>query len=177
MTPSLVSSRQDLLKTLPPGLAIAELGVFAGDFSQEILDLCQPTQLMLIDRWEGMQACGDQHGDHIIWRDGEELFQAVLKRFSTAPEVDVVRGDSTLVSGFSDAFDFVYIDADHDEKAVYADLLAANLSLRASGMIGGHDYTPRFPGVEVAVKKFCRRYGWHVSLLTQDGCPSFLLKR
>ena len=37
-------------------------------------------------------------------------------------------------------FDFVYIDADHTEFAVYADLCAWWLKVRHGGILAGHDY-------------------------------------
>ncbi len=72
-------------------------------------------------------------------------------------------------------YDFIYIDADHSEDAVYADLCAALITLTPGGVIGGHDYSPMFPGVEVAVTRFCHKYGWRLAMLTRDGSPSFLL--
>jgi hypothetical protein len=42
--------------------------------------------------------------------------------------------------------------------------------------IGGHDYCPRFEGVMRAVDMFCIDWGWEMTHLTQDKCPSFLLK-
>src|SRR5580704_2876914 len=69
-----VETRQDLLRLLPQGLRIAELGVFAGDFAQELLEICRPSELHLIDRWTGQIECGDQNGQHIRVARGEDLW-------------------------------------------------------------------------------------------------------
>jgi hypothetical protein len=39
-----------------------------------------------------------------------------------------------------DYFDFVYIDADHTESAVYTDLCAWWSKVRPGGVLAGHDY-------------------------------------
>jgi len=45
------NTRVDMLYRVKPNSVIAELGVYKGDFSQQILDSCQPQKLVLIDMW------------------------------------------------------------------------------------------------------------------------------
>ena len=54
--------------------------------------------------------------------------------------------------------DFVFLDADHSEKAVRDDLEAWYPLVKPGGAIGVHDYdNPTFPGVETAVDQFLER--------------------
>jgi hypothetical protein len=178
--PSVVQRRQDLLRMLPEayGGVVAELGVFAGDFAEDIMTICRPRELHLIDRWQGLIECGNQHGEQIQVRDGESLFLEVLERFKNDDEVQVHRASTTfLTQHFGPGyFDVVYIDADHSQEAVWADLLMAAEAVGPQGVIAGHDYSPRFPGVMAAVDAFCTRYKWRIAMLTEDGCPSFVLR-
>ncbi len=83
---------------------------------------------------------------------------------------------AAALASFPDhALDFVYIDADHEEASVFADLSGAARVVR--GLIGGHDYGPQFPGVMRAVDRFCADGQWTMTHLTRDGCPSYLLAR
>jgi hypothetical protein len=48
-------------------------------------------------------------------------------------------------------FDFVFIDADHSREAVEDDIKHWQSKVRTGGWFGGHDYSPKFPGVMAAV--------------------------
>jgi predicted O-methyltransferase YrrM len=48
-------------------------------------------------------------------------------------------------------FDFVFIDADHSYEAVADDIACWRSKVRTGGWLGGHDYSPKFPGVIKAV--------------------------
>lgn len=65
-------------------------------------------------------------------------------------------GMSVEVAGrFPDeSFDFIFIDADHEYESVLADLEAWFPKLKPGGIIGGHDWSNEFPGVERAVREF-----------------------
>lgn len=184
MTPSLpdliVPTRQDLLRMMPPdvGVVVAELGVFAGDFAADMLDTFNPQELHLFDTWAGHIACGDQHGQHVIWRDGEELYRSVLARFHHDPRVSVHRRPTVSIGKSKyGPFDFIYVDAAHEEDAVYWDLVASEGRMTLTGVLAGHDYGPMFPGVVRAVTRFCQVYPWRLWMVTEDGCPSFALRR
>lgn len=175
-----VPTRDQLLEVLPKGGRFCELGVFKGQFAFQMLDICQPTELHLIDRWVGPGECADQNGDHletvpdlaVVYADLWERVMAIpyspilLHRGRTLDEL------ARFPNGY---FDFVYVDADHHEEAVYADLVLAHQKTR--GVIGGHDYCDRYPGVIRAVTRFCAEQGMVITHLTDDGIPSFLLGR
>lgn len=52
------------------------------------------------------------------------------------------------------SLDFVYIDADHRYSGVKRDIALWASNIKPGGMIGGHDYSDRFPGVIRAVDEF-----------------------
>lgn len=47
--------------------------------------------------------------------------------------------------------DLVFIDADHQEASVRADILAWRSKVRSGGILAGHDYSHMWPGVKAAV--------------------------
>lgn len=172
-----VMDRQTMLALVPKGGKIAEVGVFAGDFSAEILKACSPSQLNLIDLWpNGPIQCGDQHGRRLQINFGEVLYPEVKRRFLGDDRVVVVKGDSVdVLASYPDGyFDFIYVDAAHEAERVREDLKLA--ARKSKGMIGGHDYSMHFPGVVESVDEICRN-GWTMTAITADGLPSFILEK
>ncbi|MEM1429193.1 MAG: class I SAM-dependent methyltransferase [Pseudomonadota bacterium] len=150
----LVTDRAEMLRRMPKGGRVAEIGVAAGDFSREILDLCAPEELHLIDPW-----FDETNPDY-----SEQSFRTVSAKFAAEQEAGQVvlhRALSTEALGrFEDStLDWVYIDAAHDYASVADDLAAAARAVRPGGIIAGHDYirwvspTMRY-GVMEAVNEF-----------------------
>ena len=48
----LMCDRDGLISQLPKLSRWAEVGVYRGDFSEKILDYCNPSELILIDNWK-----------------------------------------------------------------------------------------------------------------------------
>ncbi len=173
-----LSTRDVLLACIPTGGTVAELGVFTGDFAAQILAICCPSSLHLVDRWSGRAECGDQDGlNLIVIPDMKSVWRQLRDRYRNDPRVHLHRmTTAAALASFPDGtLDFVYVDADHDEASVFADL--TNAAPKVHGLIGGHDYCPQFPGVMRAVDRFCADAHWTMTHLTQDGCPSYLLAR
>ena len=147
---AIARSRSSLLKLVPAGAICAEIGVWKGDFSQRILDTVAPTELHLVDPWEAMQE--GAYAD--AWYGGrleqgqpgmDAVHAGVLARFARARDAGVVhvqRLPSTEAARlFPDGyFDFAYIDGNHFEDYVRADLAAWSDKVRPGGLIGGDDY-------------------------------------
>lgn len=75
-------------------------------------------------------------------------------------------------------FDFVYLDGQHDEASVTADLDGWFPILSDHGMIAGHDFDPDHPGVVAAVTRFASDRGLPVYLTgDEDGPPSWYCYR
>jgi hypothetical protein len=135
------------LAILPKQTVGAEIGVWRGDFSAEILKAAAPRKLYLIDPW----LIRDDAVHEKAWYgarsrpDIEGIYQNVLKRFAVERESGTVvvkraRSEEAL-SEFSDGyFDFIYIDGDHEYSAVRKDCFLAFDKVRTGGFICGDDY-------------------------------------
>jgi predicted O-methyltransferase YrrM len=54
------------------------------------------------------------------------------------------------------SLDFVFIDADHRHDAVVVDISQWFPKVRPGGWVGGHDFSPKWPGVMSAVRQHFR---------------------
>jgi hypothetical protein len=139
------ASRWDLLKFLPHHGQIAEVGTHRGDFARQILDVCNPQELRLVDL------------------DASFLASAI----ENDPRVRVFRGFShEILTTFPDAyFDWIYIDADHSYEAVTRDAQAAASKVKRGGYLVFNDFAHTGPnlgafGVHRAVIDFATTHGW-----------------
>jgi hypothetical protein len=184
-------TRNELLSLVPKNGVIAELGVFKGDFSKKIYEICQPSKLILIDIWSGEKNySGDVDGNFPNntkeYFTGNQLFemtQEVVKDFSC--EVHLIRNSTSIMSNFpNDYFDMIYIDADHSYEGVKKDLQLSFSKIKNGGFIMGHDYGQNMEktknvynfGVKKAVDEFCINNKQQVEYQTLDGCTSFGIK-
>ena len=162
---------------------IAELGVYKGDFAQEILETCQPSELVLIDLWASQPIqSGDADGNNLQFLEGSYLFDRVLERFEGVKNVRIKKALTSIILTFpDDYFDMVYIDADHSFEAVLHDLENSFLKVKDGGLIMGHDYefnmektiNIHYFGVKAAVTEFCSRRNQVMEMMAMDGCVSF----
>lgn len=190
--PARVGSRLQLAEALalPPGPRVLELGTFAGDYAQYLLDALRPSALYLVDPWPAgaIVASGDQDGNHAVAREGGALAAAVARRFEAAAargQVALLRKASHELTDADVApgsLDLAYVDGEHSYEAVARDLRIAWRLLRHGGALCGHDYAvnpaktahayPEF-GVGRAVDELCVERGVRVWALFEDGCVSF----
>ncbi len=140
-------ARENLLRSMPKHSVCAEIGVWQGEFSQQILDIVAPRKLVLIDPWAYEESDAAQwHGGmqgHATSQGGmDAVYEDVAKRFGTLPNVSIIRDFSSgPVSLFSDeSFDWVYIDGNHSFDYVMADLQAYLPKVKSKGFVTGDDY-------------------------------------
>jgi hypothetical protein len=114
---------------------VAEVGVFAGDFSRWLLDVFHPSSLHLIDTF-----CTSDHVKQQFTANSHVSF--VQNTFAREPRVRVHQGVSWDVLGGmpDDSLDYVYIDADHSYESVRRDIEAAHAKVRPGGIIQFNDY-------------------------------------
>lgn len=184
------ASRKDMLKDLvPAGSSIAEIGVFAGDFSDWMIKALKPKKLYAVDPYIstiGVMGSGNVDGYGMEFYDLEILSSFVQNRFYEHPEVEICREFSGKFfernpDGFLDA---VYIDGDHDHAAVMADLENARYAVKEDGWIFGHDYGVNTekgnPEVKLLCKDvvaaFCAKYNLEVFAVANDGIQSFAIR-
>jgi hypothetical protein len=180
-------TRIEMLSLLPQGAVIAELGVFKGDFSAEILNICKPRELVLVDIWSDEQIIsGDVNGENVqVYKSGAELYPEVLKRFGNNPAVKIIKAWSSHIETFPDNyFDAIYVDADHEYPGALRDLETGYKKIKHGGWLMGHDYQMNYTkstadwkfGVKRSADEFCEKYNQKITVKGMDGCVSFGIK-
>ena len=175
-----LSNRRELLKRMPQNGVFAEIGVFRGDYSQKILEICNPQKLYLVDLWEGS----------IDGYDSEENYKYVKKRFENeirSRQIEVIKSDScNAMQMMKDkSIDFVYLDSCHNYVVPRNELKIAKTKVKDSGYICGHDYINRsynvgnIYGVKEAVNEFCTLENYKFSYITMEleGHLSYALQK
>jgi len=167
-------TRNDMISTFDSGLKIAELGVFKGEFSKDIHNICKPSELYLVDLFSGYFGSGDKDGNNYHRVHLEEELIKLKSHFSNNPEVKIIKSNTTdfLFSLEDNFLDVVYIDADHSYDSVLSDLNNSYNKVKLGGFICGHDYISE---AKLAIDDFCLSKNLTIKYLTEDGCPSFCI--
>lgn len=179
-------NRNDMLKLIKPNSIIAELGVFKGEFTEKILEICKPKELVLIDLWfNTLIDSGDVDGNNVKSYNGEFLYNEVLHKFNKNENIHIIKNYTTYISNYPDNyFDMIYIDADHSYEGCIKDLLISYDKIKNNGYIMGHDYGQNLSktkniynfGVPKAVDEFCIAKNQEITIKAMDGCISFGIK-
>ena len=137
MTPTLVTTRLELMRPLVPNSLGAEVGVHYGHFSHELVKL-GPRRVYLVDCWKH-QPVGiyvDPCNSHQDQQD--QIYKSCMDLHAG----DIASGQVVVQRQFSlDAargwagpkLDWVYLDANHSFEAVYQDLWAWAALLKPDG--------------------------------------------
>jgi len=175
------TKREDFLDLIPTGEVGAELGVFKGEFSQQLLKACRPKKLYLIDAW--WELYGKYYPDwgeytnfgKLKTRDAYELARVVSSRYKLETEVEFCIGDDLkILSEMPDAhLDWVYVDSSHGYQHTVDELELLVKKVKPWGLITGHDWRPdpehEHHGVFRAVNEFCEREDWEITALDSYG--------
>lgn len=176
---SLVKDREDFLKEFSKDASdwkMAEVGVAFGDFSEQILKICSPKKLYLVDLWEG------------------ERFGKGLKEVQSKFKEQIITGGVEICEGYSlqkleefedGELDWVYIDTGHTYEMTKKELKLCRRKVRPDGYICGHDYAKYNVysrcdyGVYDAVNEFAVNEGYEFIYLTMEphGLQSFALRK
>jgi len=174
-----MNTRLDLLATLPKGSVCAELGVFIGAFSIEILRRTRPKILYLVDRFTGKIRSGDENGENIKGANLDFVFHQLRARYElpfNGTDVVIVKAYSYhwLESLPENHLDWIYIDTDHAFRTTRLELEAAHKAVKPNGVIAGHDHDPiHYPGVVQAVHDFCERFHTVSEIFSGDALASY----
>jgi hypothetical protein len=143
---------------------IAEVGVDEGVFSRLFYETKGFREIVLIDPWQDETA-----QDSMNYK-----YATVSVAYSKDPRVKVLRYPSVEAAKmFEDgAFDFVYIDALHDEAHVYEDCMAWFPKVRKGGVLAGHDLS--LESVHSAMERFSLNVN-HIYHKTEDTPSSWYL--
>ena len=145
-----------------------EVGAYLGRSTLYLASLIQKSgkriRLYVVDQWDGWiyddSERFNEERESASWLEEEDVFRYFLRNVLRAGAEDVIfplrMASDQAASLFEDGtLDFVFLDADHDYRAVRRDLEAWFPKVKRRGVLGGHDYLhPHFPGVRRAADEF-----------------------
>jgi hypothetical protein len=173
----LVVDRVELLRRLPAGGIVMECGVDEAKLSRQIVQISNPTQLILVDTWATRRFNSSKL--EMIQREFTEEISRGNVRIARMTSLDALRATA------DESLDWIYIDTDHSYSTTRDELLLAAQKVKRNGYICGHDYTlgswPSYHryGVIEAVNAFCVEHHWRFAFLTHEPNRnlSFALRR
>jgi hypothetical protein len=184
------ATRLQMIQEFRPGSLGAEIGVYRGDFSHQILTETKVGHLYLVDPWVKQP----DYKDTINNEDQEAHHQETLHKvrpFIQQGTCTVFRGFSADLANHSDIppLDWVFVDAYHAYEAALEDITLWSKRLKPApfGTIFAHDYFegPKYghqghswySGVVKACADFCAKEGWEVTGITTEDLPTAKLER
>ena len=110
-------NRLRMLEQLPKQGRGAEIGVWNGGFSEYILRVTQPEELVLIDPWDLIAEQSEEEQTHKKHADSEfmgEMYGNVTSLYEHLENVRIIKGFSAdvLATFDDDYFDWVYVDVE-----------------------------------------------------------------
>lgn len=117
----------------------AELGVDKGILFGMLLRECPDLHLIGVDTFPD--------------RERSKRVPLLVEGFPTRASVMAMTTAEASRMVSDGLLDFVFIDADHSYAAVVDDIARWRPKVKPGGWLGGHDYSPKFPGVIQAVKE------------------------
>lgn len=155
----------------------AEIGVWAGEFSEVICQANPGLHLTCVDPWQEYKKYNEKKNNQRRMEIAYSEACARLASFhTTVLRMTSLQAADQIPDG---SLDFVYIDANHQEPFISQDLAAWVPKVRRGGIVAGHDYhtNPKKPWlqeVKPAVDAFTKANGiapWYV--LAADKAPSY----
>lgn len=140
-----------------------EVGTDRGVFASAFIRDWEGKHLYCVDPYRPYDEMpGNRLGDLVMASMVLNQYSARLKMVGC----DSVEAAAKLYPGRT--FDFVYIDADHSEYAVRADIAAWWPRVRQGGILAGHDYATHYYGVKAAVDDFVAANGVELNVTDDD---------
>lgn len=129
-----------------------EIGVEYGINARNIFENYDIKTLYLVDPYTlYMSVSGNVAGEKS--EEVEKIAHDYLKPFSDRI-VWIKEFSWNAVNLVPDNLDFVYIDGDHRKEAVERDIKLYYPKVKEGGLVAGHDYADRAPGVISAINEF-----------------------
>lgn len=141
---------------MPKGGVAAEIGVWEGQFSRRILEVCEPRELHLIDPWQYMpEFANTGFGRPKNAELMEEKYQSVVAAFADDPRVRIHRTvSSDALRAMPDAsLDWVYIDGNHNDPFIGEDLALCLQKVKPDGTIAGDDFNWQTTASQAPVRR------------------------
>jgi predicted O-methyltransferase YrrM len=161
-----VKNRVDLAKLFCElGFTIgAEIGVFKGWYSRELLGRNPNLFLYCVDPWQ---------------RKNERVFEIAKQKLANYNAKLIRKTSAEALKDIADSsLDFVYIDGEHDYKNVRHDVFGWSKKVRTGGIVSGHDYFTHTAGVEFgvirAVDEYVKENDQQLFITKEEFAPSWL---
>jgi len=134
----------------PASPLMAELGVAHGENLSYLLARYPTLRAIGVDSFAGSEV--DMYRGTTATEVYREATTALKPWLGSRARLVVGRTEAVDASVLgTEPFDFIFVDAEHDEASVRADLAAWMPRVRPRGIMAGHDYAPQYPGVVRAV--------------------------
>lgn len=135
----------------------AEIGVATGSCIAAVLSACPGLRMIGVDPWCS-QPSSNGPEDWTNWphKQYEEQAEAAVKPFESRCVLLKTYSLDAAALFAPHSFDFVFLDGDHGEAAVRADIAAWRPRVRPGGMLLGHDAS--WSGVRAAIDALCSGY-------------------
>lgn len=153
---------------------IIEVGVWKGRTTKLLAQSNSRAKVWAVDHWKGVPDDPDQQESLYEAADatGDAVYADFCRNLRTeidAGQVIPVRMDTAaaaahLLAKHGRKFGMVFLDADHRYEAIHADILAYRQLLHRGGLLCGHDYSERWPGVVRAVDELVPNRVVHSSI-------------
>lgn len=154
----------------------AEIGVWRGKWSSRMCADNPGVELLCVDRWSTYGEYADSRNDQAKLDEAYQNASEGLAKYNcTLLRMASLEAAATVPDG---SLDYVYIDANHGDAFVTADLEAWVPKVRRDGVVAGHDYIYRAerPHIQVkaAVDRFIKARGISpLYVFAADTVPSF----
>lgn len=141
----------------------AELGVSQGRFTMYLCATMHDMKMLAVDRWAPLPTMEGEGSQTYEGWDHEGNYQRFAETCETyfPDRVEIQRMDSASAAASipDESLDFVFVDADHTYQGCLRDIDAWYPKVRQGGMVCGHDYNLKWPGVIQAVdERFAKKY-------------------
>jgi predicted O-methyltransferase YrrM len=144
------------------GGTFVEVGSWKGRSTSFIGAICNAngTRLVCVDHWAGStDSLQSRYAAALDREDIARTFRENMRALGIRVEV-IAEPSVVAAHRFAPgSVDRVFLDASHDAESVAKDLHAWSYRVRAHGIIAGHDYTPKHPGLCAAVDAFATDHG------------------
>ena len=116
-------------------LKIAEIGVFTGVNSKEMMKYLNVAELYLIDPYENYE---NTHMGKINFSEAETIAKRRMKKFGKKVKF-IKESSSDAVNRIPNDMDYIYIDGNHNYEYVKDDIMNYWDKVRPGGLLAGHD--------------------------------------
>jgi hypothetical protein len=158
-----------------------EVGVFRGEYSNQLLRTWRCRSLTSIDPWrefpssEYVDACNTSKTDQ---EQNYRSTAAALARFGERSKIMRLTSSEAAARFENESLDFAYLDAQHHYEAIKADISLWLPKVTQGGVLGGHDYLEGqlesgLYGVKRAVTELVESTGYRLIVTAEKDWPSW----